>query len=169
MVIMAGFPTAITAAETPSQAAIFKEDQEIHIKADEVIADLESGETQFVGNVRVSQGETMVTAERMNVYYRKPEGDPDKLDIKGSISKIVASGNVKINYEKIIALTEEAVYMADSKKLTLSGTNSKVISGANSITGPKFILSLAIGGLSVEGSDGQRVRALLFPGDGDLF
>ncbi len=168
---MAGFPTAITGAETPSQAVIFKEDQEIHIKADEVIADLESGETQFLGNVRVSQGQSVITADRMNVYYRKSEGnsDPNKLAIKESIHKIIARGNVEINYENIIALSEEAVYMADSKILTLSGADSKVISGTNRITGSKFVLSLGNGGLSVEGGDGQRVRALVFSGAGDLF
>lgn len=171
LALIAGAPTALMGVETPSSAVFLKTNQKIHIKADEVIADLESGETQFLGNVRVSQGQSVITADRMNVYYRKSEGNPDpnKLAIKESIHKIIARGNVEINYENIIALSEEAVYMADSKILTLSGADSEVISGTNRITGSKFVLSLANGGLSVEGGDGQRVRALVFPGEGDLF
>jgi lipopolysaccharide export system protein LptA len=171
LAILVGAPTALMGTEAPSSAAFFKTNQNIHIKADEVIADLESGETQFLGNVRVSQGQSVITADRMLVYYRKSEGnsDPNNLAIKESIHKIIARGNVEINYENIIALSEEAVYMADSKILTLSGAGSEVISGTNRITGSKFVLSLANSGLSVEGGDGQRVQALIFPGKGDLF
>ena len=173
LVFMAALPMASMDAESTSQAAILEENQDIHIRADEVIADLETGETQFVGNVRVSQGQSVITADHMNVYYRKPEGDSNKPTsteaIKASIYKVIARGNVKINYENIIAFSDEGVYTADSKLLTLTGADSKVISGTNSITGTKFVLSLASGGLTVEGSDGQRVRALVFPGKGDLF
>lgn len=171
LAIIAGAPTTLMGVEAPSTAAVFKAHQKIHIKADEVIADLESGETQFLGNVRISQGQSVIIADRMHVYYRKSEGNPDpnNLAIKESIHKIIARGNVEINYENIVALSEEAVYMADSKILTLSGAGSEVISGTNRITGSKFVLSLANGGLSVEGGDGQRVRALVFPGKGDLF
>ncbi len=165
----AGFPTAIPGAEPPPQTGLLKANQEIHIKADEVIANLDSGETRFVGNVKVSQGQTVVTAERMNVYYHKTEGDIKNLDLKGSIYKIVASGDVRINYENIVALTDEAVYMADSKSLTLSGSGSKVVSGSNSITGPRFIMSLESGSLVIEGSGQQQVRALIYPGEADLF
>jgi lipopolysaccharide transport protein LptA len=169
MGFFAGLPATIPGAEPPPQTVFLKANQEIYIKADEVIANLDSGETRFLGNVKISQGQTVVTAERMNVYYRKPESDLKKLNLKASIYKIVARGNVRINYENIVALTDEAVYMADSKSLTLSGTGSKVISGANSITGPKFVMSLENGSLIIEGSNQQQVRALIFPGDADLF
>lgn len=169
MGFFAGLPATVPGAESPPQAVFFKANQEIHIRADEVIAHLDSGETRFVGNVKISQGQTVVTAERMNVYYHKTQGDIRNLNLKGSIYKIVASGKVRINYENIVALTDEAVYMADTKSLTLSGKDSKVFSGANSVTGPKFILSLKSGSLVIEGSGQEQVRALIIPGEADLF
>ncbi len=165
----AGYPVPVPGAEPASQTVFFKANQKIHIIADEVIVNLDSGETRFVGNVKISQGQTTVTSERMNVYYRKTEGDIKNLDFEASIYKIVASGNVRINYDNLVALTDKAVYMADSKSLTLSGTGSKVISGANSITGPKFVVSLEKGSLVIEGDGQQQVRALIFPGGADLF
>jgi lipopolysaccharide export system protein LptA len=169
MALMAGFPAATMGVEPPLPKAIVQENEDIYISADEVITELESGKTLFEGNVRVSQGQSVITADRMIVYYRKAEGDPDKLAVGESIQKIIARGNVEINYENLIAFTDKAVYMADAKVLTLSGTNTKVISGKSSITGSKFILSLTDGGLSIRGRNGQRVRALVFPGKGDLF
>lgn len=169
MGLFACFPAGVQGAEAPPRPVFFKANQEIHIKADEVIANLDSGETRFAGNVKISQGQTVVTAERMKVYYHKTKGDIKNLDLKGSIYKIVASGSVRINYENIVALTEEAVYMADSKSITLSGKDSKVISGANSITGPKFIMSLENGSLIIEGGGQQQVQALIFTGKADLF
>lgn len=164
-----GSPVPAIDAEPASQTVFFKANQKIHINADEVIVNLDSSETRFVGNVKISQGQTAVTAERMNVYYRKTEGDSKNLDYKASIYKIVASGNVRINYDNLVALTDKAVYMVDSQVLTLSGKDSKVISGANSITGPKFVVSMQKGRLVIEGNGQQQVRALIFPGEADLF
>ncbi len=164
----AGFPGAAPGADPPSAAVFFKDDEKIHIKADEVVANLDSGETRFFGNVKVSQGQTRVTADRMDVYFTKPEGDIKNLDLNASLKKIVARGRVRIHYENIIALTDKAIYMADSNSLTLSGRGSKVSSGANSITGPRFIMSLESGSLTIEGSDQQQVQALIFPDGVDL-
>jgi lipopolysaccharide export system protein LptA len=169
MGFLAGFPGAMPGAGASPRMFHLEAHQEIHIQADEVIADLDSGETRFEGHVKISQGQTTVTTDRMKVYYRKTGGDLKNLDLKASIYKIAASGNVKINYENMVALTDEAVYMADSDSLTLSGTDSKVISGANSITGPKFIMFLESGSLIIEGGGGQRVQALIFPGGAGLF
>ena len=165
----AGYPEAIAGADPPSQAIFFKANQTIHITADEVIANLDSGETRFLGNVKISQGQTVVTADRMDVYFTRPEGDVRNLDLNVSIHKVVAGGNVQINYENVVALTDKAVYMADSNSLILSGRGSKVISGASSITGPRFVMSLESGSLTIEGSHQQQVKALIFPGGMDLF
>ncbi len=164
----AGYPVAAPGADPPLPAVFFKADQKIHIKADEVVANLDSGETRFLGNVKISQGQTVVTADRMDVYFTKPEGDIANLDLNASLKKIVARGDVRINYENVVALTDKAVYMADSNSLILSGRGSKVTSGANSITGPRFVLSLESGSLTIEGSNQQRVQALIFPDGADL-
>ena len=89
--------------------------------------------------------------------------------VKNSIKKIIATGDVKIRTEDLIAFTEEAVYETKTGTLTMTGTNSRVLSGKNSITGSTFIVSRENGDLIVEGSRQDRVQAVLFPGEKSLF
>ena len=139
---------------------IDKANKEILIKADKLIADLDAGETEFLGNVRVTQDKTVITAERIKVYYRDLRyGKNNKIN-KESITKIIAKNNVTISFDNMMALTEEAVYLTGSEILTLTGINSKVISGPNSITGSKFTFFRTTGELIVEGSTQHQVQAL---------
>ena len=146
-----------------------KDIKTIHIKADKVIADLETGETEFIGHVRISQGQTIVTADRMKVYYRDLNTNGKNKAIQESIYKVIANGNVKIHFEDMIALTEEAVWMVKSELLTLTGINSRVISGTNSISGYKFVLSQSKGNLIVESSGRGQVEAVFFSGGKSVF
>jgi lipopolysaccharide export system protein LptA len=146
-----------------------EDNKEIHIKANKVIADLETGETEFIGDVRVSQGQTIVTADRMKVYYRDLNTNKKNRAIRESIYKVIANGNVKIHFEDMIALTDEAVWMVKSELLTLTGINSRVISGANSISGYKFVLSQSKGSLIVESSSRDQVEAVFFTGGKSVF
>lgn len=164
-----GIHTATISMAQTSQPAPVESSEKIHIKADQVIADLEGGEAEFVGNVRVTQGPSSVTADRMNVFYRDIDYKKEDSKIKQSIQKIIATGNVKINLEDMIALTDEAIYVAETKTLTLSGSNSRVISGENSIAGSTFIMSRTDGNVVVEGSTEQRVVAVFFTGEKGLF
>ncbi len=161
-------PAVVSMAQT-SQPAPVDNSEKIHIKADHVVADLEGGEAEFVGNVRVTQGLSTITADRMNVFYRDIDYKKEGSTIKQSIQKIIATGNVKINLKDMIAFTDEAVYVAETRKLTLSGSNSRVISGENSITGSTFVMSRTDGNVIVEGSTQHRVEAVFFTGEKSLF
>jgi len=161
-------PATISMAQT-SQPATVDNSEKIHITADQVIADLEGGEAEFVGNVRVTQGLSTVTADRMNVFYRDIDYKKEGSTIKQSIQKIIATGNVKINLKDMIAFTDQAVYVAETRTLTLSGSNSRVISGENSITGSTFVMSRTDGNVIVEGSTQHRVQAVFFAGEKGLF
>jgi lipopolysaccharide transport protein LptA len=146
-----------------------KQNKDIHIKADKVMADLDASETEFLGNVRVTQDKTIITAERMKVYYRDLKYEKNNPLIQESIKKIVAKNNVQIRFDNITTMSEEAVYVTDSKILTLSGMNSKMISGKNSITGSKFTFFQTTGKLIVEGSRQHPVEVLYFSGAKGFF
>jgi lipopolysaccharide transport protein LptA len=141
-----------------------KAGKEIHFKADRVIADLEANEAELLGNVRVSQDKTVITAKRMKIYYRDLKNEKSDSAIQQSIRKIIASGNVKISFDDMTALTEKAVYITGSEVLTLSGTNSKVISGPNSITGSKITFFRTNAKMIVEGSAQQQIQAVFVAG-----
>jgi lipopolysaccharide export system protein LptA len=161
--------SASTGMARPREPVQVAESQRIHITADKVIADLEGGEARFVGNVRITQGLTTVTSNRMNVYYKDVDSKNKNGEVKNSVYKIIATGNVRIHMEDLIAFTDEAVYITKTETLTLSGSNSRVISGENSITGSMFIVSRANGNIIVEGSNQDQVQAVLYPGETSLF
>jgi lipopolysaccharide transport protein LptA len=145
------------------------DNEEIHIKADKIITDLDKRETELLGNVRVNQQKTTVSADKMKVYYRDSNSQKTEKSIRGAISKIIASGNVIIEMDEMVAVADEATYVKDSEILTLSGANSRLSSGPNSITGSKIIFFRAKGKLVVEGSAQSQVKALIYTGKTDLF
>ena len=166
--IAAGLPPS-TGMARPREPFQVEKPQKFHIKADKVIIDLDGGEAKFIGNVRITRGRTTITSDLMNVYYKDIDNENSKGEVKDSIRKIIATGNVKIHMEDLIAFTDEAVYITKTETLTLSGSNSRVISGENSITGSTFIVSRSSGSFTVEGSNQDQVQTVLFPGEKSLF
>ncbi len=158
------------AIANPGVTSDHNENKKIHIKADKVIADIDTGETEFLGHVRMSQGNMIVTAERMIIYYQQDLVDKNhNAVIKESIKKIIATGNVRINFDNSVAFTEEAVYVAETQVLVLSGNNSKLISGADSITGSKFTFYRTDENIIVEGRTQNQVKAVFYTADKSLF
>jgi lipopolysaccharide export system protein LptA len=60
------------------------------------------------------------------------------------------------------AVTSEAAYMNESRLLVLTGPDSTVKSGQNSIVGAKITLDRASGRITVENSVENQVKALFF-------
>ena len=136
-----------------------KENEEIRIIADKLFAEVDAGVIEFVGNVKATQAETVVTADRLKIIYN-PDATKDQANSLKSVSieKIIASGHVKINYDNIIAETDEAEYTMKTKVLVLKGAQSKMTQEGHSITGTKFTLHRADGKITVESSEKKRVR-----------
>ena len=144
------------------------ENSQIRITADKLTVHVDAGEIEYVGNVKATQADAVITSDRLKIFY-----DPDFLknkagDIKNvSIEKIIANGDVKIKIDNIIAETDRAEYTIKSKVLVLMGQGSKVSQGGHSITGAKFILHRREGKLTVESSGADRIKAILKPGAND--
>jgi lipopolysaccharide export system protein LptA len=137
------------------------ENEEIRIIADKLFAEVDAGVIEFVGNVKATQAETVVTADRLKIIYN-PDATKDQANSLKSVSieKIIASGHVKINYNNIIAETDEAEYTMKTKVLVLKGAQSKMTQEGHSITGTKFTLHRADGKITVESSEKKRVKAV---------
>jgi lipopolysaccharide export system protein LptA len=166
--VATGLPVAGVDARPRDQVEA-RQPQRIHVKANKVIADLDGGEARFMGNVRVTQGSTTVTSDQMDVFYKNDDDNKSETEVKATIKKIVATGNVKIHLEDLTAFTDKAEYVAETEILTMTGSNSRVISGENSISGSMFIVSRADGEIIVEGSEQDQIQAVIFPGQTGLF
>jgi lipopolysaccharide export system protein LptA len=137
----------------------------IQITSDALEADNRNQTFLFKGNVKVIQGSTEITSERLKVWY-KSAGDGQEA-APGSASRIQdieADGNVVILFEGRTAKSEKAHYSAEQGTLTLLGKNATIIDGKNTIRGSKITLYRTQDRITVEGDRPGRVEAVIFPG-----
>jgi lipopolysaccharide export system protein LptA len=145
------------------------DEQKILITARQLVTNTATRLAEFKGEVRVRQGETVIDADSLKIHYTGGPQDPTSAGTEGeSIEKIIAKGRVKIQMDNRIAFADHAVYTTADSILVLTGPNSRLTSGSNSITGSKITFYRADGRVIVEGSQDQRVEAVLFPGDKGL-
>lgn len=137
----------------------------IHIEADRMESDQHQGSVLFAGNVEATQGDLIIRAERMTVYYRKTgaTADPAGNASKG-IKNIKASGNVKIIKQNWLASGDRMEFETEGRKVVLTG-NTKVWQDNNTVTGDKVVLYLDEGKSVVENQNGGtgRVKAFFYP------
>lgn len=144
-------------------------DQKIHITADKLISDNNANYAEFIGNVRATQEETVITADKLKIFFKKkPQNKKSPTVGTESINKIIASGNVKINFDNRVAVTPQALYNTETEVLVLSGDNSRIISGNDSISGEKITLYRTTGRITVESSGEKRVEAVFYSGEKGL-
>ena len=148
-----------------SPTALFGGDEKIEISSDSLTVEHGSLYAEFLGNVKVTQGNAELKADGIKIYYKEGVGQDSKLkEGEEAIEKILATGNVKIRFENRVAVTEEAVYIAKTKVLMLRGDNSKITSGNDSIAGSRITVHLNSNRIMIESSKAQRVEAVFYPG-----
>ncbi len=150
----------VNSQESPASAM---EDKKIRITADLLITNNESGFAEFSGNVRATQGTTVITSDRLKVFYKEDAGSVEKMTGgAGAMEKIVAIGNVKINIEDRKAVSSQAEYTTDTRILVLTGPDSKIITANESISGSVITFYRDDGRIKVEGREGAQVQAIFF-------
>ena len=154
-------------AQTAISADI--ESAPIQIAADRLLSDRLQRFAEFIGNVKVVQGSTQITADRLKIFYKEnADNAASKASAAGSIRQLVASGHVTINFDNKVAVTKRAVYITETSVLVLSGTDSKISDGKNSIAGEKITVYRAEDRITVEGGSRNRVEAVFFTNDKGL-
>ncbi len=137
----------------------------VHIVSNKLISDSKAGIAEFSGNVRVTQGATIITSDSLKIFYDKNKNDKQPETNTESIKKLIFSGNVKIIMDNMVAITQHAEYVIKNKVLILTGAGSKVISGNDSVSGSRIILYRTEGRVIVEGGSKSRVEAVFTPGN----
>jgi len=136
---------------------------EIHITADRLVSKQADRLAEFSGNVRARQNDTTITSDVLRIYFKTEAGVPPGENGNGdadSIEKLVAAGNVVIEYENSTAFCDEAVYTASDGLLVLRGEKVLVRQDGSSITGDKIVLNRDTGEISVTGSTESQVEAV---------
>jgi len=144
-------------------------DQKLLITSDSLMTDNEAKYSEFIGNVRATQGPNIVTSDKLRVYFKEAmSNSQNPVASADSIQKLVATGNVIIHFDDKVAVAQRAVYITDTRILVLTGTDSKITSGKDSICGEKITLFRADGRISVERGIEKRVEAMFFSGQKGL-
>ena len=122
----------------------------VEVTADQLAVDQTSGEATFTGNVRVTQGEMILSAASLRVEYAQA----DK-----RIARLHASGGVTLVAGPDAAESAEAVYTVDSGAVEMTG-NVLLTQGNTAVSGEKLVIDLKSGRGTMQG----RVKTVFQPG-----
>lgn len=133
----------------------------IRITSDKLVADNENRTAQFTGNVRAVQGTTVITTDRLTLFFDGRNAKPAAGEKAQDIERIEAHGNVRIEFDNNVAVSKQAVYIVSERKLVLTGPDSKVVSGRDEIIGSKITFYRNDGRVALEGDDQNKVKAII--------
>lgn len=122
----------------------------VEVTADQLAVDQASGEATFTGNVRVVQGEMILTAAVMRVEYA--EGGK-------RIERLHASGGVTLVSGPDAAEAAEAIYSVDSGAVEMTG-NVLLTQTTSAVSGDKLVIDLKSGQGTMQG----KVKTIFQPG-----
>ena len=159
------FTDAVLAADTSqtNKSDPKPENTPIVITAERLVSDNKAKFAEFIGDVKATQADFVITSDKLRIYYAGELLNTEKKgDNEDVLKKIVASGNVQITTDQYVANTEELEYDAASMEIILTGEDSKVVYGKDSISGSKIILYQKDGRVKVLGSKKKRIKAEFF-------
>lgn len=108
--------------------------------------------SRFTGNVIVTDGDMRVTSDNMDVSFDK----------QNNVKEIYAQGNVKIEKEGLLALSDKArLYAAEEKAVLMN--NVRVWQGDNYLEGEKVTLYNQNNRIFVDRGSNKRVKIIIAP------
>ncbi len=167
LILFGALSLPVLAQDVASGKSLPAAENPIRITADSLITDTQDKTAEFIGHVLATQGDTTITSDRLKVYYREgsESGPTAGMD---AIVRIVAQGMVKMTLDDQVAYTEHAEYIADQRIVILTGPNSKIVSGNNSISGQKITLYREDGRIHVAGTTKAPVEAFFYSDENGL-
>src|SRR4030065_1536470 len=114
----------------------------INITSETLTADNKAHTALFEKNGVAKTTDLTIHSDKMLVYY-KEDG--------GTVTKIEATGNVKVLKESRIITSKSAIYYADEEKVVFTG-EPRAMDGDNVVSGTKIIYLLANDRFLVENS-----------------
>ena len=138
----------------------------INIEADGLEVFDKDGKAVYSGNVIVTQGETVMKAKKMVIFYiRSDEGQsaPAEGDAGAAIKRVEAEGDVIILEKDQIATGDKGIYEAATDIMTMTG-NVTLSKGQNVTKGQKLVYNLGTGVATVDAGGTGRVSSSFVSG-----
>lgn len=144
-------------------------DEPVEITSNRMEAFNEKKLVIFSGNAIATQGDKVLKADQLRLYYKEESGKKSKIGTietegAGDLEKIEAKGNVSLTQGERVATGDEAVYFRELNKVVLTG-NSTLKEGKNIIRGDRVIVFLNENRGIVESNTQKQVKAVIYPQD----
>ncbi len=135
--------------------------REVCINSDSLVFFQDRQKMVFSGNVHVTHRDFEMWTKELTVFLsRKKNGDSMK-NFVGSMSKILASGDVRVKNGKRFVTAQQGVFIAKDEIVRLTG-KPMLREGENTLRGDEVILHLREQTSEVRGGK-KRVEAIFFP------
>ncbi|WP_421854848.1 LptA/OstA family protein [Oricola sp.] len=115
----------------------------------------------FSGNVRVSQGPTVLRTGKLVIRYATGGGGGSITSGSSQIEQLEASGGVNVQSEKQVATGDRGVFDMKTEVLVLTGDNVTLSEDGNVATGCKLIVAMKTGRARLEGCGAQQRPTIL--------
>jgi lipopolysaccharide export system protein LptA len=149
-------------------------DQPVKIESDALEVRDKSHQATFTGNVKLTQGETILQCKTLVLFYEEPSAPPGKKGAppaqaqKGGgpssqqIKRAEAKGDVLVTQKDQTARGDNGVFEVKTNSVTLTG-NVVVTQGTNVLRGDRMFVDLNTGVSRVESDKSKRVEGLFNP------
>ena len=139
----------------------------IEIVSDRLDAYNESRLVVFSGNAIATQGNRVIKADRLLLYYSKNPDDPkliaaEAFGRRGELERVEAKGRVVVTEGERMVSGNEAVFYQDTRKIIMTG-DAVMREGDNVIRGEKIVVFLNENRGVVESDGNKRVTATIYP------
>jgi len=162
IVLMLAAPAVAQQSSTQRLGLKLSGDQPIQIESDRLDVNEQEAKAVFAGNVSVVQGQTMMKAGKMTVFYVK-QADAKTPSTSSNIERLEVDGKVYLKSETQVATGDRGTFDMKTEVLTLSGDKVVLSEGPNVLTGCKLTVQMKTGEAKFEACGG-RIKTLLTPG-----
>ena len=160
LVLVSGpFGPGRSGAAEPEKSDKTEQAEPIRITADRLTTDNQKHSAVFEGHVTAVQGDARITTDRLTIFYKSKSGEASAG--ANDIERLEAQGNVRIFFDNRLAVSNQAVYIMNERKLILEGPESKVVSGQDEIVGSRIVFDRNTGHMTLESDGGKQVEAVI--------
>jgi lipopolysaccharide export system protein LptA len=134
----------------------------IQIESDKLeVLDAEH-KANFIGNVMVKQGTTVMKTAKMVVFYAQ-DGSGSSATGSGNIDRMEVSGGVYIQSNDQVATGDQGTFDMNTEVVTLSGKQVVLSQGKTALMGCTLTVEMKSGKAEVNACSGGKVQMVIDP------
>lgn len=130
---------------------------EVRVVSDRMVAETLSNKVVFSGNVKATQNDVVIYAQKLTLFYVRGEKGTTK-----GIDRAEIEGNVRIIQQDRMATADKGLFLNRERRIVLSG-QAEVHQGGNVVKGDEIIYLLEENRSIVKSAPDSRVKAVIRP------